>query len=435
VNTLTGVEKREYIKMTSYRSGFSGLFLKVSLCSIFFLFLFTAALPGQNASKTKTSKKNISTLQKKNSQRKPLEKKGTRKPSQKEKILKEKIQKKKTPGETGPKKSLAKKVLTGGKKGEALKKTSPVKKTVSGKNLTPQKVSSTWQNPQRKITVVMENYPPNYFIENIPGVISGDIFKNSVLKKLKDKSKRDLLLSVYHADRKTGKYSLSGKADRSAMSKAKDILFSVGFLKVSGFEAELTQAVFSSMGIQPVFMEYPWARCIEMMKSGRSDAIMTIFKTQDRTKFLYYPSEPTSVLPNVLFKLKSSRLAFDGDLKKLKKYVIGVKSSTSYGEKFDHAGYLRKEEVPFNESLIRLVETGRVDVGIMAEPVLKHLMKNGNGRLSLLRPYVSQEPLYVAFSRKSGQKKLSEEFSVMLAKFKKTEKYKKILKKYGIVNT
>jgi len=189
------------------------------------------------------------------------------------------------------------------------------------------------------------------------------------------------------------------------------------------------------MGLRPLYREYPWARCIEMMKSGASDVIFTIFKNSDRLKYLYYPTEPTLLEPNVFFKLKESRLTFDGDLKKLKNYSIGVKTSTSYGEKFDQAKYLKKEEVSFTELVIKLVENKRVDLGVGSALLLKYLMKYyGNAdKFVLLQPNISQEPLYIAFSKARQVKKLSEEFSVKLSKFKKTEKYKKILGKYGIV--
>ncbi|MGE5430247.1 MAG: substrate-binding periplasmic protein [Syntrophomonadaceae bacterium] len=289
----------------------------------------------------------------------------------------------------------------------------------------------------RKITVVMENYPPNCYIDNPPKVISEDKFRNSVLKKIKEKKQRDFLLSVYQLNRNAGKYSLAANADKASLEKLKDILFQAGFLNVTGFEVEISKSVFASLGIDPVYKVYPWARCIEMMKTGKSDVILTIFKNSERMKYLCYPSEFTIVEPNVLFKLKESGITFDGDLKKLKKYVLGVKSSTSYGEKFDRASYIRKEEVPFTESVISLVENKRVSLGVGSVILLKYLMKQKGitDKFTLLKPAVSQENLYMAFSKAGKQKQLSEEFSEKLSKFKKTGKYKKILKKYGVVNS
>lgn len=382
--------------MTNFRSCFSGVILKVALCSMLFLLLLSPGISGKEHLRKKTSQK-ISTEKKssvkKSSHRKPLQ------------------------GKSSPKK-----ITTSGKE-------SPKKKSAA-KNISS-------KGTEHRITVVMENYPPNCFIENPPKEIPANVFGNSVLKNVQTKSKRDFLLSVYRIDRKTGKYRLAGNVDKAALEKIKDILFSSGYLKASGFEIEIAQAVFSSMGVQPLYREYPWARCIEMMKSGKSDAILTIFKNKERLKYLYYPSEPTLLESNVFFRLKGTGPAFDGDLKKLKNYVIGVKTSTSYGEKFDEAKFLKKEEVAFTESVIKLVENKRVDLGIGPLPLLQYLMKQDRktDKFSLLRPQVSQEPLYIAFSREKDMKKLSEEYAVKLTRFKKTEKYRKILKKYGIQNS
>ncbi|MGE5353714.1 MAG: substrate-binding periplasmic protein [Acidobacteriota bacterium] len=278
----------------------------------------------------------------------------------------------------------------------------------------------------------MENHPPDCFIENSPKEIPESEFENSILKKIKNKSHRDFLLSIYHL--KSGKYILSGKADKVTFEKLEDILYPIGFLRVTGLEIETSKAVFSSLGIEPQYKVYPWARCIEMMKSGSADVILTIFRNSTRMKYLYYPSEFTRDEPNALFKLKESGITFDGDLKKLKKYTIGVITSTSYGENFDRASYLRKEEVPSTESVINLVEKKRVSLGAGTLSLLKYLMKQKGiaEKFTILKPNLSHEHLYIAFSKARKQKQLSEEFSEKLSKFKKTEKYKKILKKYGV---
>lgn len=376
--------------MRSFRSGFSGVILRVSLYSLFFFLLLSPHIPGENHPRTKISHKTV--LEKKSSQgksslkKKPLQPKSSRKGSLKKEITKKK----------------------------AVQKAAP-----------------------RTITVVMENYPPNCYIENLPKVVSENEFKNLFLKKMQDKQQRDLLSSAYHADRQTGRYYLSGNADRIALEKLKDILFSAGILKLTGFEIEISREVFSGLGVKPEYKVYPWARCIEMMKSGSADVILTIFRNSERMKYLYYPSEFTVNQPNALFKLKESQIAFDGDLKKLKGHLIGVKTSTSYGENFDRANFLKKEQVSFTESVINLVENKRVSLGVGSITQLKYLMnqKGTAGKFVFLKPLISQEHLYIAFSKARKQKRLSEEFAVNLARFKKTEKYKKILKKYGIANS
>lgn len=385
--------------MSDFRCGSSGSVLKLSVLSLLFLFVISPPSSGKNNPQKKLINKNSvhkSSAHKGSVHKSSIAKKSSKKvPSEKRNTIK---------GYSG--------------KGS-------VRKDL------PAKAAS------RKITVVMENYPPNCCIESAPRVIPASDFKHSVLKRISDKSDKNFIQSFYQYDPESGKYRLKKNTDAAALEKIKDILFSIDFLKAEGFEVEITREVFSQMGLQPVYREYPWSRCIEIMRSGNSDAILTIFKNSDRMKYLYYPAEPTLMETNALFKLKHSGISYDGDLKKLKKYVIGAKSNTCYGEKFDTAKYLKKEEVAYTQAVIKLVENKRVDLGIGPLPLLSYLMKSKKqtGKFSILRPYISREPLFIAFSKVRVQKKLPEEFSAKLTQFKKTGKYKLILKKYGIANS
>lgn len=202
----------------------------------------------------------------------------------------------------------------------------------------------------------------------------------------------------------------------------------------TGLEVDITREVLSQMGIKAEYKFYPWARCIEMMKNGEANAVITIFRTPEREQFLYYPSEHTILVENAFFKLRESKIKYDGNLSKLKNYGLAVKSSTSYGKEFDKTEFAHKYEVPYTEDVIRLVENKRVQLGIGPIRGINYFTKKmGNsGKFSFLKPLVCNDPLYIAFSKKKNDSKFAEEFSKRLKEFKKSNKFKEILSSYGI---
>lgn len=288
------------------------------------------------------------------------------------------------------------------------------------------------KQPQ-KVSVVMEYYPPQSFFSPVPQKVSTQDFNGLILNRLSGKDKT-FLLSIYHLNSRLKQYELKKKIKESQLEKIKNLLISTGFLKAVGIEVEITREIFSQMGLKPEYREYPWIRCLETVKTGNSDVVLAVVKTRQREQFLYYPSEPTVFETNSLFKLKTSKITANGNLQSLKKYTIAATSGASYGEKFDKAGFLKKERVSSAESIIRLVENKRVDLGVGSVQTVTYLMnKMGlSNKLVFLKPPLGNEPLFAAFSRTKSHQKMAEEFSDRLAKFKKTKKYRAILAKYGV---
>jgi len=203
--------------------------------------------------------------------------------------------------------------------------------------------------------------------------------------------------------------------------------------KITGLDVEIIQSVFEIMGEKVVFEEYPWERCLKMVENGDVDAITSLFKTDEREKFLYFPAVELSLEENAFFTAKGSGIKFNGNLNDLKKYTIGMIQGYSYGDEFDNASYLKKDENTDNETLIKKVAGGRTDLGIGNILVINYVAKELglDKKIEFLKPSLSKDGLYIGFSQKAVSKDFAKKFSDALVKFKKTSAYKNLLKKYG----
>lgn len=171
-----------------------------------------------------------------------------------------------------------------------------------------------------------------------------------------------------------------------------------------------------------------------MLEDGNAHVLISILKTPERRKYTIFPEEHISVSRTLFFTKTNTKVQYKGSLKDLKNYSIGVIAGFSYGKAFDNATYLNKDEVVDAERLIKMVLGGRYEVGIEDQAVVRGVARKlGVARsVRFLSPPVHTEKLYVGFSKKAGLRRLAADFSEVLARFKRTDEYKAILRKYGI---
>lgn len=204
--------------------------------------------------------------------------------------------------------------------------------------------------------------------------------------------------------------------------------------QASGFEIEICRAVMGQMGLDAQFTPYPWKRCLSALRGGQADALVSLLKTPEREEFTLFPDEHISISRTVFFTSATSRIAFNGSYGQLKDYTIGVIAGFSYGEAFDKADYLHKEEVRDANMLIRKVLSGRNDLAAENQAVVSGMaLRTGvKDQLRFLEPPIHAQKLYVGFSKANDLEGLCREFSQALAQFKKTQAYHAILARYGV---
>ena len=212
--------------------------------------------------------------------------------------------------------------------------------------------------------------------------------------------------------------------------------------KISGLSTEIIEGAFEVMGVKIKSNKvFPWARTQEMAFQGRFDAVYTASINDERKKYMLFPSEPVVSSKWVLFSTKAnkSKLKFDKleDLKGKKFCLIG---GYNYPKEFKE--YVKKNadfsSVSTENLNISKLVNNRCDY---MPAVLETTLEKAKTDKELIRIdaynkiFYFEKPLavtdfYLMFSKKKVDQKFVDRFSKALKKFKTTDKYKAILKKY-----
>ena len=100
----------------------------------------------------------------------------------------------------------------------------------------------------------------------------------------------------------------------------------------TGVNITIVESVGKLMGINFKFISNSWRRCMVDVKSGKVDAIMSLYKNPKREKFLYFPDVNLSVDQNILITFHKNNFSFNGDLNSLTgKTVIVVQDNCCTG--------------------------------------------------------------------------------------------------------
>lgn len=206
---------------------------------------------------------------------------------------------------------------------------------------------------------------------------------------------------------------------------------------ISGVLPDIVKAAAKIIGIESViFTGYPWKRNLISGQQGVVDAILPVSRTEERSKYLYYPDEQLVDEKVCFFSKRSLNFHYSGDLMDLKPYIVGVVDGYSYGKEFDQAKFIRRESSSKEERMVKKLRGGRFDVGIGNLDVISyHLEEIGYlDQISVHQPCVSIDPLYLAFSKIKGEshRKMAQDFSNALKEIKNNGTYDKILAKHNI---
>lgn len=204
---------------------------------------------------------------------------------------------------------------------------------------------------------------------------------------------------------------------------------------LKGMDLEVAVAVLKNMGKSVKIEVYPWKRCISMIEQKSADMILDISITPERREFLYYPDEPISIGTTVFFIRKNQKITYTklDDLFELK---VGAMSGYEYCDEIDqspigkNAVRLNKQEQCFNMLL-----ENRIDAVVEVDAVGYYTAKKMkiSGKITTIpKAKYCTGGNYLAFAKKPGYERIAVQFSNELKEFKKTEKYKKILMRYGV---
>ncbi len=203
-----------------------------------------------------------------------------------------------------------------------------------------------------------------------------------------------------------------------------------------GATVEIIQKIAGSLGYEVTFHKYPWSRALKYVETGRLDMMIQCFRTPERSEKMIFADGPTLSEANHLFVKKGSDISFASNLKDMTGYKFGAVRNYSYGNAFDNADYLGAYRTNGEKILIKMLIGKRFDIAIGSAPsIIKHAKElKVSDQIVFLEPPVEKTPAYMAFSKKmTNVHAIVREFSEELKKFKRTEEFRQIIKKYYLL--
>lgn len=202
-----------------------------------------------------------------------------------------------------------------------------------------------------------------------------------------------------------------------------------------GLAVDLVREAFARMR-QPLRIEFvPFARAIEMVKSGEADGIFPFALSEDRKVFALFSSEKLLVDPGSLFVRADSTITFDGDYAKLSPYTIGMQRGTNHGPAFMQAlstYNIKTDPAENQERNITKLVAGRFDIAVGPRLVVLYAARQAGkaGEIKLLYSGVSEGFAYLGVSRLRNREALLQQFDQTLRRMRQDGSYEKIVRAY-----
>ncbi len=177
----------------------------------------------------------------------------------------------------------------------------------------------------------------------------------------------------------------------------------------------------------------PWKRILFDLRSGRLDVVAGALKTEEREKLFSY-SSPVYFSQFRIFVHRDHQFNFSTLEDLIGKHGVKIRG-LSLGENLDQFAFenLVIEEITDTNSLFKMVAAKRVDYGIFYHySGLSEIdrLNLGNTLIPLPTP-LTQEPLYVAFSRKSRCLEQIQQLSKEIARMKENGAIQEIADYYA----
>lgn len=176
----------------------------------------------------------------------------------------------------------------------------------------------------------------------------------------------------------------------------------------SGIDIDLVAALEGRLGVAIEIQRRPWARALEMMKTGEADLITGIAFTAERAEYLaYVPTSYYSVTP--VFYTQKGKAGLLRSYADLAGRSIGYSLNSAYFEPFNSDTKLEKVGLATEEQILKVLSLGRTELAIGTDPNMSYDV----GRLGyrdLLEKTAWQPPqkteLFLALSRRSAASSL-----------------------------
>jgi len=211
----------------------------------------------------------------------------------------------------------------------------------------------------------------------------------------------------------------------------------------NGYVHEIVVEAYKRSGIDVDIRFLPWTRAVSTVQKGKRDGLFPEYYDESRLKnFVFSDSFPGG--PVGLYKRKDNKISYAVDPQKkqtealnaLKQYRFGVVRDYVNTKEFDEATFIIKDVAKSDETNLKKLFKGRVDLIFIDKYVAKHIIvrkyPHFMSGLEFMEPPLEVKPLYIAFSKKAidYQAKLKA-FNEGLKKLREEGMLVKIVDKHG----
>lgn len=200
----------------------------------------------------------------------------------------------------------------------------------------------------------------------------------------------------------------------------------------TGIDIDLAKEIGRRLGIVIRIQNAPWARCLEMIRSGHADILTGVAWTSIRaTQMVYVPTWYCEVYP--VFYARTTMAADVTSYDDLYGKKIGLTAGSAYFEPFNSDKKLDKLAVKDEQTLLKMLAIGRVDLAVGTEPnigwdTMQFGLKGSIGPVAW-KPDVATH-LFVVVSRQAAAEKLDLKIDACLKEIVADGTMQAILDKY-----
>lgn len=202
-----------------------------------------------------------------------------------------------------------------------------------------------------------------------------------------------------------------------------------------GYVTEITKAALARVGYTMEIEFVPWKRALHDAKNGYYNAVLGLYYSDERAKWMAY-SESIASVQLVFFEKKGRNIRWD-KLEDLKPLTIGTEQGFVYTDEFDHADFLKKEPVRNAELNLKKLLENRIDLVAASRNVFLHWINtklpDKLDQIEVVPKQISENKIYNGFPQKDPQyRTYVRDFNRGFAMIKADGTLDAILKKHGL---
>lgn len=196
----------------------------------------------------------------------------------------------------------------------------------------------------------------------------------------------------------------------------------------TGLYVEIFEAIADRLGWKVHFREAPFRRVLKMVQQGEVDLMLGALETQERAESMEFVAPAFPPERSLFFYLnKENRVERYSDLYGK---TIGVLEGASHFSRFDNDEELLKEPAPRYESLMLMMQKGRLDVVIAPELVGLYALETLGLDFEVSPFFVPGDRSYIAVAKNSPALKYADDIRAALKLVEMEGVYEDLVLKY-----